>query len=117
MTFDSVVDGPTSFQARPALRYPDDLYDSADGSCYRVVTIEPTQPPDGCTGADWFIYRIARGRNEITGYRRGTRAAVKAQVDVLVDGLNGRRHLSDSKPIVRARRTGKRATTFNAGLN
>lgn len=109
--FDSAYEGPASIQARPALRYLDQLPNGVEGSHYEIVTIEPTPAPEGCTGANWFVYRIARGRNEITGYRQGSRAAVKSEVNILVEGLNGRRHLGNVKPIlVRRGRKGASAT-------
>src|SRR5262245_8912111 len=63
----------------------------AESETYRVVSIEPVPAPEGCAAADWFVYRIAQGANEITGYRCGSRAAVCADVDTIVSGLNDRR--------------------------
>jgi hypothetical protein len=76
--------------------------DDADPERYRVVSVEPVPAPEGCAGADWFVYRIAQGVNEITGYRRGTREAVRADVDTIVAGLNDRR--SRIKPSSKAQR-------------
>lgn len=105
MTYDFAYEGSVSFQARPVVRHCD-LLDGAEADCYGIVTVEPTRAPEGCAGAGWFIYRIARGKNEITGYRQGSRAAVHAEVNMLVDGLNGRRHLSDGAPTASSRRSG-----------
>lgn len=69
---------------------------------YRLASIEPVPAPEGCSGADWFVYRIANGVNGITGYRCGTRAAVSAEVETIVAGLNDRR--SRVKPASRAQR-------------
>ena len=65
--------------------------DIADRERYRLVSIERAPAPDGCAGADWFVYRIAQGANAITGYRSGTRDSVCAEVDTIVAGLNDRR--------------------------
>lgn len=65
------------------------------GNRYRLMTIDPAPTPEGCTGTDWFVYRIAQGKHVITGYRHGSRTAVDTEVEILIDGLNGRRHLSN----------------------
>jgi hypothetical protein len=69
----------------------DENGDIADRERYRLVSIEVAPAPEGCSGADWFVYRIAQGANEITGYRSGTRESVRAEVDTIVAGLNDRR--------------------------
>jgi hypothetical protein len=61
----------------------------ADG--FRLVSIQPAPPPSGSAGRDWFKYRIAQGANLINGYRRGELAAVTADVERIVAGLNERR--------------------------
>ena len=63
----------------------------ADRERYRLVSVEVAPAPEGEAGADWFVYRITQGINEITGYRSGTRESVRADVDTIVAGLNGRR--------------------------
>ena len=75
---------------------------NAGSETYSVVSIEPVPAPEGCAGADWFVYRIGDGVNGITGYRCGTRAAVSAEVETIVAGLNDRR--SRVKPASRAQR-------------
>ena len=65
---------------------------------FRLVTIEPTRAPDGGTGRDWFLYRIAQGANMITGYRQGDLRATTAEVERIVVGLNERRVGSKGRP-------------------
>jgi hypothetical protein len=65
---------------------------------YRLVTIEPTRAPEGGTGRDWFVYRIAQGHNLITGYRQGDLGATTAEVERIVLGLNERRISSKGRP-------------------
>lgn len=57
---------------------------------YRLIDIEPTQPPDGGSG-EWFAYRIAQGGNMIRGYKSGTRFSVTTDVEQIVEVLNDRR--------------------------
>ncbi|HVS25097.1 MAG TPA: hypothetical protein VMU03_15310 [Gammaproteobacteria bacterium] len=57
---------------------------------YRLVSIESTSAPAPGVGDDWLVYRIARGANVVTGYRRGTRASVTFDVERIVEGLNDR---------------------------
>jgi hypothetical protein len=82
----------------------DESAGNAPDESYRLVSIESVPAPEGCAGRDWFVYRIAQGANEITGYRRGERAAVSEQVETIVTGLNGRRSWVKSKPSSRAQR-------------
>ena len=63
----------------------------ADDGGYRLLSIDAVRAPAGCTGADWYLYRIAQGQNGITGYRRGDLARVHTEVEAIVTGLNGRR--------------------------
>lgn len=65
---------------------------------FRLVSIEPTRAPDGGTGRDWFVYRIAQGANLITGYRQGDLRATTAEVERIVAGLNERRVGSKGRP-------------------
>jgi len=57
---------------------------------YRLASIETTSAPLRGVGDDWFVYRIARGANVVTGYRRGTRAIVTVDVEKIVEALNER---------------------------
>jgi hypothetical protein len=57
---------------------------------YRLVDIEPTEPPDGGNG-EWFKYRIAQGANMISGYKSGSRFSVEADVEQIIVVLNERR--------------------------
>ena len=40
---------------------------------------------------DWHRYTINQGKNQIVGYRRGSSASVRAEVDAIVVQLNSRR--------------------------
>lgn len=76
------------------------------GEDFRLVSITATQAPSGCAGRDWFVYRIAQGKNIITGYRRGDLATASADVETIVTALNGRRRSTKPKP---GRKPGRRA--------
>lgn len=82
----------------------DESADTGPDESYRLLSVESVRAPEGCAGKDWFVYRIAQGMNEITGYRRGDRSAVSAEVETIVAGLNGRRSWAKSKPTSRAQR-------------
>lgn len=62
-----------------------------DGLAFRLLSIERHAPPAGSEGKDWFVYKIAQGQNIITGYRRGSAAAVTEEIHRVVEGLNERR--------------------------
>ena len=72
--------------------------DTAPEEAYRLLTIEPARAPEGCTGRDWLVYRIAQGENVITGYRQGDLSAATAEVQTIVVGLNERRIASKGRP-------------------
>ena len=57
---------------------------SVDAENYRLVSVDAVRAPERCTGGDWHIYRIARGVNGITGYRRGGLSRVRADVEGIV---------------------------------
>jgi hypothetical protein len=57
---------------------------------YRLVSIERTSAPAPGVGDNWLVYRIARGANVVTGYRRGTRASVTLDVEKIVEAFNER---------------------------
>jgi len=57
---------------------------------YRLVSIERGTAPAPGVGDDWLVYRIARGANVLTGYRRGTRARVTLDVERIVEAINER---------------------------
>jgi hypothetical protein len=78
--------------------------DDADDERYRLLSIEGVRAPEGCTGKDWFVYRITQGQNAITGYRHGDLEKVSADVDTIVTALNGRREWKKSKPDSKAHR-------------
>jgi hypothetical protein len=68
-----------------------------DAETYRLLSIDAVRAPEGCTGGDWHIYRVAQGRNGITGYRRGDLARVRADVEGIVVALNERRQWAKGK--------------------
>ena len=74
-------------------------HDEHDDNCYRLTSIVAADAPDGCTGGDWFIYRITQGGNAITGYRSGSLERVSADVQSIVASLNGRRNWPRIRPV------------------
>ena len=80
-----------------------------DDACYRLMSIDSVGAPEGCTGSDWHIYRIALGGNEITGYRRGDLARVSEVVDTIVIALNERRDWKTKATSKAQRRAGAAA--------
>ena len=68
-----------------------------DDERYRLISIDAVRAPEGCTGTDWHIYKIARGENGITGYRHGELARVTTDVEAIVIALNGRRQWTKTK--------------------
>jgi len=58
---------------------------------FEIVSVEPTDTPDGMEGDGWFCYEIAQGTNTIRGFRRGTRKAVLQAAEEIVNQLNERR--------------------------
>jgi hypothetical protein len=73
-------------------------FDATSEEAYRLVAIEPVSAPQGCTGRDWLIYRIAQGANLITGYRQGDLRGATAEVEKIVVALNERRVASKGRP-------------------
>ena len=71
---------------------------------YCLISIDPTSAPPGNTGDDWLVYRLAQGHNVVTGYRRGSRVNVTAEVERIIDAFNerlllkGRRYRSAGPP-------------------
>lgn len=70
---------------------------NAEGEAYRLIGVESVKTPEGCAGANWFVYRIAQGVNAITGYRRGNRESVRGEAETIVVALNERREWKKSK--------------------
>jgi len=64
----------------------------ASASDYRLLDIQPTQPPDGSSG-EWFAYRILQGTNMIRGLKSGSSWSITADVEQIVEVLNERRLL------------------------
>jgi len=65
---------------------------------FQLESLKTTPAPSGCTGRDWFVYRISQGRNAITGYRRGEQKTVHLEVEQIVIGLNERRLTRKERP-------------------
>jgi hypothetical protein len=80
------------------------------GESYRLVSIEAVLTPEGCTGRNWHLYRIAQGENEITGYRCGEIGRVKVDVELIVAALNDRRQWSKGSERARNPRRAAAAT-------
>jgi hypothetical protein len=57
---------------------------------YLLVSIDASPGPSGDAGTDWLVYRISQGPNMVTGYRRGSRQSVVAEVERIVTALNER---------------------------
>ena len=71
--------------------------EAAEDESYRLVAVESVGAPEGCSGPDWFAYRIALGINAITGYRRGSNESVHAEAATIVIALNERREWRNRK--------------------
>ena len=70
----------------------------ADSERFRLISIGSARAPSGCSGQDWLVYRIAQGKNIITGYRRGELKTASAEVETIVTSLNERRVSAKTKP-------------------
>jgi hypothetical protein len=58
---------------------------------FELRSVHKSEPPEGSQGNDWVRYEIGQGSNLITGYRRGSIAAIKRAAEEIVVGLNERR--------------------------
>lgn len=58
---------------------------------FELLSVQRSDAPDGGQGKDWACYKIQQGHNVITGYRRGTLAAIKQAAEDIVLALNERR--------------------------
>jgi formylmethanofuran dehydrogenase subunit E len=84
---------------------------SEDDESFQLESVSTTSTPSGCTGRDWFVYRISQGKNVITGYRRGDLKAVRVEVEQIVVGLNERRHTRKERTGPKRGRPPAQATT------
>ena len=82
------VENPVAIDANDGVSGRDD---TPDEERYRLVSIDVARAPEDCVGEDWLVYRIAQGKNGITGYRQGSLEHVTAEVQSIVIALNGRR--------------------------
>jgi hypothetical protein len=87
-----------AFKGHGRARKPAAAADPGNEEAYRLVGIEPVRTPEGCTGRDWLLYRIAQGDNMITGYRQGDLRAATADVEKIVVALNERRAAGKGRP-------------------
>jgi len=60
-----------------------------DSHLYRLVSVEPTDAPDGGTGP-WCRYEIANRHARVSGRRAGSRDEVRRYASSCVEQLNGR---------------------------
>jgi hypothetical protein len=88
----------TAGKAYGRSRSSSSVVEASNEESYRLVALEHAHAPEGHTGRDWLIYRIAQGNNVITGYRRGDLRAATADVERIVAGLNERRIASKGRP-------------------
>ena len=58
---------------------------------FRLITIEPTNPPKGAKGDDWYHYIIQQGDKIIKGYRQGSLSTITNELELNVEILNERR--------------------------
>ena len=58
---------------------------------YKIVSVQPTEPPTNVDGTNWHSYLIMQGTNAIRGYRQGSLSSVTKAVKELVFLLNERR--------------------------
>jgi len=58
---------------------------------FEIVSVKPTDAPEGMEGDGWYCYEIAQGSNTIRGYRQGKLRAVTEAAEEIVDQLNERR--------------------------
>ena len=68
-----------------------------EGDAYRLIGVESVKTPEGCTGVNWFVYRITQGVNAISGFRRGNRESVRGEAETIVVALNERRESKKPK--------------------
>ena len=75
-----------------------------DQQQYKLKSIEPSNPPEGAEGPDWFHYIIVQGSNTIYGYRQGDLYSITSSIEDKVTLLNerqfgkrGRVHLVTAK--------------------
>lgn len=59
---------------------------------YEIISVEPTDPPEGMIGTGWYCYIIGQGENTIHGYKRGDIKSVTRAVEEIVARLNERRY-------------------------
>lgn len=59
---------------------------------FKIVSIHSVGTPNGASGSDWYRYEICQGINSIVGYRAGSSSSVREAVELIVLGLNQRRH-------------------------
>lgn len=73
---------------------------------YKVISIEPTDPPEGGETGDWFRYVVKNARSTITGRRRGSRQQVRRHAEDFAAELNARAGGAGTSPWAPRRRAG-----------
>jgi hypothetical protein len=87
-----VIDGPVDSTSTTDVRGDSGLCEAtAADERYRLLSIDAVDAPEDCLGDDWHRYRIAQGKNGITGFRCGDLARVRLEVAAIVTALNERR--------------------------
>ena len=64
---------------------------AGQGEPFYLFEIERVEPPEGAEPGKWYRYTITQGDNVITGYRKGSKTAVTAEINEIVAALNERR--------------------------
>ena len=57
---------------------------------FRIISVTKSDGPDGGAKKGWYRYVISRGKDPITGFRRGTRKSVVEAAEGVVLCLNQR---------------------------
>ena len=78
---------------------------------YKIVSIEPTDPPRDMEGTGWHCYIIEQGDNSIRGYQQGSIRAVRRAVEETVTRLNERRYGKSGRVHLTMPARGKKAKT------
>lgn len=59
-------------------------------TCYEVVTVEKTNPPEGANGGNWYRYVIELEGQSIVGNRRGTLKQVTEYAKECAENMSNR---------------------------
>lgn len=79
---------------------------------FELRSVHKSDAPAGSQGTDWVRYEIGQGSNLITGYRRGSIAAIRRAAEDIVVGLNERRSPKRGRvQLTQLKRTAKTAAS------